>query len=228
MEWMSAGYRYFAMTLAQLDDADLAEPSALPGWSRKHVVAHVGFNARALGRLTRWAITGEATPMYPTATARGDEIAEGALWSASRLRELVDAEQRTLSAALSGMDDQSWSATVTTAQARAVMACEIPWLRAREVWIHAVDLNAGGDLDDFPADMLDHLLRDAVAKRCASDAPTLSVTPTDREGSAADGAPAATTVDGTTSDLVRWITGRGARAVQTSDGTPLPDLGPWL
>jgi maleylpyruvate isomerase len=228
LEWMSAGYRYFATKLASLDDADLAEPSALPGWSRKHVVAHVGFNARALGRLTCWAITGEATPMYPTTTARADEIADGALWSASRLRALVDTQQRDLSAALTGMDDESWSATVTTAQGRSVPATEIPWLRTREVWVHAIDLDAGGDLDDFPADMLDHLLRDAVAKHRASDAPTLSVIPTDREVTACHETSPATAVEGRTSDLARWVTGRGTRAIRTVDRTPLPDLGPWL
>ncbi|WTY01388.1 maleylpyruvate isomerase N-terminal domain-containing protein [Streptomyces canus] len=32
----------------------LSKPSALPGWTHKRVVSHVGFNARAAGRLVHW------------------------------------------------------------------------------------------------------------------------------------------------------------------------------
>ena len=42
-----------------------------PGWSRRHVVAHVGYNARALTRLVEWAKTGIETPMYASADQSG-------------------------------------------------------------------------------------------------------------------------------------------------------------
>jgi maleylpyruvate isomerase len=45
----------FLGAVDSLTDAAFAEPTALPGWSRAHVVAHVHSNAEALGRLVHWA-----------------------------------------------------------------------------------------------------------------------------------------------------------------------------
>ena len=36
---------------ADLDEAALGAPSALPGWTRRHLLAHVAANADALGNL---------------------------------------------------------------------------------------------------------------------------------------------------------------------------------
>jgi hypothetical protein len=41
------------------------------------------------------------------------------------------------------------------------------------------------------------------------------------------GADPAVTVTGDPPDLARWVTGRGARGLLSSDGT-IPELGPWL
>ena len=49
----------------------------------------------------------------------------------------------------------AWQAQVRTAQGRIVPAGETAWMRSREVWIHAVDLNNGGSFADFPPDLLD-------------------------------------------------------------------------
>ena len=60
--WMDLGTKLFLATLDGLTDAELDRPTALPGWSRRHVVAHVHYNAEALRRLVHWAATGERTP----------------------------------------------------------------------------------------------------------------------------------------------------------------------
>ena len=39
------GTAYFSRKLAELSDDDFDAPSLLPGWTRRHVIAHVGFNA---------------------------------------------------------------------------------------------------------------------------------------------------------------------------------------
>ncbi|MFE2088605.1 maleylpyruvate isomerase family mycothiol-dependent enzyme [Streptomyces sp. NPDC059460] len=225
LRWMADGFDYFVGQLSKIDDQGLDEPSELPGWTRKHVVSHLGFNARAVGRLVHWARTGERTPMYPDATARADEIAEGALWSAERLRAFVETEQAQLAAIIGQLDGADWSVEVVTGQGRTVPATELPWMRTREVWIHAVDLGAGGGFDDFPSDMIDRLIAEAVRKRRAGDTPTLDVRPTDRQ---ADGPGTAGSVEGSASDLARWLTRRDPSGVHMSNGTPLPQLGPWL
>lgn len=47
------GTAFFARKVTELSDADFDEPSRLPGWSRRHLIAHVGYNARALTRLVQ-------------------------------------------------------------------------------------------------------------------------------------------------------------------------------
>ncbi|MCK2244632.1 MULTISPECIES: maleylpyruvate isomerase family mycothiol-dependent enzyme [unclassified Crossiella] len=228
--WMDEGYVYLAQWLNMLSDKQLDEPSGLAGWTRRHVLAHVGFNARALGRLVHWAASGEATPMYADESARAAEIAHGALLPVPELRELVRTEQFRLNVALHLLEPAEWEVTVVTAQGRAVPAGTIPWLRAREVWVHAVDLQAGADFPDFPADLLDALIIDVVqTRRRREQSPALVLAPLDRDEEwiiEAPGTPIR--VLGRAADLARWLTGRGVREVRSATGEPLPDLGPWL
>jgi maleylpyruvate isomerase len=56
------GTAFFARKLSELSYDGLDAPSLLPGWSRRHVIAHVGYNARAVARLVEWASTGVETP----------------------------------------------------------------------------------------------------------------------------------------------------------------------
>lgn len=89
LTWARRGYAFFARALDALTDAELDAPSLLPGWSRRHVVAHVGYNARALGRLVEWARTGVETPMYPSPQHRDAEIQTGATLPAHALRSQI-------------------------------------------------------------------------------------------------------------------------------------------
>src|SRR3954447_21274961 len=95
---MSSGTSFFDSVAG----GDLDRPSALPGWTRRHVVAHVAFNARALMRLLHWARTGEKTPMYASAEARNAEIEEGAKDPA--LRGVYAAARDDLAEAVAAMD----------------------------------------------------------------------------------------------------------------------------
>lgn len=54
--------------VARLDNASVAEPSRLPGWSRGHVLAHLARNADALVNVL------EGRPMYPDAVTRDSDI----------------------------------------------------------------------------------------------------------------------------------------------------------
>src|SRR5712691_1888150 len=126
--WMTEGHRYFLARLAQVSDDELAAPSALTGWTGRHILSHVGHNARALGRLAHWAATGDPTPMYTGPTERAAEIELGAAWDAQRLRSFVEVEQDALTAALEKLDAEQWSTGIVTAQGRHVAATAIPWM----------------------------------------------------------------------------------------------------
>jgi maleylpyruvate isomerase len=230
LAWMDEGYGYLVERLDVLDDERLGEPSALAGWTRRHVIAHVGFNARALRRLVHWAATGERAPMYTDDRARAAEIEQGAVLPAAELRGLVHTEQARLRAALDALDAAGWNATVVTGRGRRVPAREIPWLRTREVWVHAVDLGNGADFPDFAAGLLDALITDVTATwRRRRQPPALVVAPTDRDREWRVDVPGIEVhVLGRADDLARWLTGRGLQDVHTSDGSAMPHIGHWL
>jgi len=165
--WMDQHTKLFLATLDRLEDADMNAPSALPGWTRRHVVAHVHFNAEALRRLVSWAATGHESPMYASAEQRIREIEQGARLPASELRRLVTESADHLARDLDALDEMAWQAEVVTAQGRRVRAVEIPWLRTREVAVHAVDLLAGADFTDLSEDLVDALLVDVVRRRAS-------------------------------------------------------------
>ena len=166
--WMSQGTKLFLAAVAELSDDAFDEPSGLPGWARRHVVAHLHFNAEALRRLVSWAATGVEQPMYASTQARADEIEQGALLPVSTLRELVATSAAALESDLDALPDAAWAAEVRTAQGRLVPATQIPWLRTREVAIHAVDLRAGVTFADLPEGFVADLLVDVVRKRAAA------------------------------------------------------------
>jgi maleylpyruvate isomerase len=226
---MTEGHRYFVARLAQVSDAELSAPSALPGWTGRHILSHVGHNARAVGRLAHWAATGEPTPMYFGPTARAAEIALGAGWDPERLRSFVIVEQDALAAALEKLDVEQWATEVVTAQGRHVTAAALLWLRTRELWVHAADLHGLADFSNFPPTLLDELIIDILRFRRDGRGETLHVRPTDRDPIPPfDGLAPPVWIEGRTADLVRWLTGRGVSNLRASDHSGLPTLGPWL
>jgi len=166
--WMDHATKLFLAAVGRLTDQELDQPTALPGWSRRHVIAHVHHNAEALRRLVYWARTGEPRPMYRDAVQRVAEIESGMRWPAAQLRQLIHDSASALADDLDALPSESLSRTVITAQGRTVPAREIPWLRTREVAVHAVDLDAGVAFADLPDDLNSALVSDAAAKHCAN------------------------------------------------------------
>jgi maleylpyruvate isomerase len=166
-QWMSETTALFLGTLDSLSDGDLDGPTGLPGWTRRHVVAHVHFNALALGRLASWAATGVESRMYPSREHRNAEIEDGARLPAAELRRMVQASAADLAAALDALSPEAWERTVVTASGRSVPATELPWMRAKEMGIHAVDLGAGVTFADLPAGLITTLVPEAAATHAA-------------------------------------------------------------
>lgn len=201
--WMAEGTAIFLDGVAGLSEREYAAPSALPGWTRKHVVAHVAANAEAIGNLVHWAATGEHTPMYASQEERDAGIERGAALPAAELTAWLHRSADALEAAMAALSDQQWRAQVVTRQGRAVPATEIPWMRAREVCIHAVDLAVGIGFADLPTGFNGALCEDIRAQR------GLDVLPIDLDDAQPD-------------QIAAWLTGRPHSL------TRAPDLGPWL
>lgn len=225
------GQAYFSRALNELRDDELDAPSLVPGWTRRHVVAHVGLNARALTRLTQWAATGVETPMYPSRAERDAEIEYGATLPARALRSLSAHAAVHLDVEWRDLPPDAWHARVRTVMGRKVPASATVWMRTREVWVHAVDLDHGASYRQFPAELVDGLLADVTGAwraRAAGAAPVLE--PTDRLAGVGGVEPRpGPQVRGRAADLARWATGRGgAHLLTTADGSPVPPPPRWL
>jgi maleylpyruvate isomerase len=191
--WTAEGTELFLHTIRYEGDSEL------PGWTRRHLIAHVAANADALGNLVAWAASGEPTPMYPSSDERAVGIERGAQLPETELGSWLHDSAARLEVAMDALTEKQWSSEVVTAQDRTVPATTVPWLRAREVCVHAVDLGTGVAFADLAEDFLEALAADVTAKR----------------GAVPD-------VDGPLNQRVAWLTGRphllrGA-----------PELGPWL
>jgi len=235
---MRRGQAFWARKLNELRDDEFDAPSLLPGWTRRHLIAHVGFNARAVARLVEWARTGVENPMYSSPDQRAEEIEFGATLPTEALRNLAAHAAVHLNVEWRDLPADAWAHEIRTAQGRLVPVSETVWMRTREVWIHAVDLDNGAHVDDFPAELLDELLEDVVRvwrrKRADGDR-DIVLEPDDRDaryriledGSGdANGDPLV--VRGSAVDLVGWGIGRSSRGVRLADGGTPPTAPPWL
>ncbi|WP_425860902.1 maleylpyruvate isomerase family mycothiol-dependent enzyme [Arthrobacter sp. TWP1-1] len=205
------GTAFFARKLNELTDEQLDGASLLPGWSRRHIAAHIGYNARAIARLIEWAATGVETPMYSSPTARNQEIDFGATLSPIALRNLTDHAAVHLSVEWRDLPHENWSNLVKTAQGRTVPASETVWMRTREVWLHAVDLNNGATVSDIPAPILERLLTDitgAWKTRGTDTGLIIDIEDTDTRYGDTDN-PNAVVVSGPLTAITAWAAGRG-------------------
>lgn len=219
------GTAYFAQRLAELTDDELNRDTLLAGWTRRHLLAHISYNAAALCRLLDWAATGVETPMYESAEQRAREIDEGATLGAAALRNLFDHTVARLDEKWRHLPEPAWQAQVRTAQGRGVPAAETVWMRCREVWIHAVDLDNGAQAGDFPDVMLQSLLTDIVRmwrRKNRGDGIVLEVT--GMAPVAVGVGPEMQVISGPLVSVVRWAAGRGAVGLSNE----VPDPPPWL
>jgi len=229
LNWTQVGTKLVHESLVGLDEAAFGAPSLLPGWTRRHLAAHLAANGDAVGNLVHWAATGERTPMYSSPDQRAADIEAGSTRGGTELLAWFDESAARLAWAMASLTVDQWSAEVVTAQGRTVPASETPWMRSREVMVHAVDLGTGVTFADLPIDFLRALGDDIVAKRSASaDGPALTLDATDQpQHWAVVGNGDPTTIAGPLPDVVAYLAGRGG-VVTTANGTDAPQLPAWL
>jgi maleylpyruvate isomerase len=160
LDWARRGTAYFSRKLNELTDDALWQPSRVPGWSRRHVAACVGYHARALTRITEAARTGSRLAMFDTPTQRDEEIEDGATLPAGALRHLVVHAQVHLNVEWRDLSNDDWERRLSgdgPSRAR-----DTAWLRAKEIWLRAVDLGNGGAFRDFPQEFLSAVLTEKL------------------------------------------------------------------
>jgi len=228
--WLQAGTELLTSTVAELPDDALAGPSLLPGWTRAYVVGHLARNADALLNLLRWARTGVETPMYPDQASRERDIERSAGQPPAALRaDLQDGIDR-LADGFRTMPAEAWQHTVRTNSGRLVPAAEVPWMRVREVWVHAIDLAGRAGFGDVPLDLGVALLADAFFFAARHpEPPAVRVQASDAELATSLGGDRAgeqpVEVRARVRELLPWALGR--RRLLPA-GTDWPELPPWL
>ncbi len=230
LAWAGDGAAHLRGLMARMADEAFRAPSLLPGWSRAHVLTHLARNADAMGNLLTWARTGVETPAYASDEARDADIAAGAARPPAEVRADVVASSDRLAAAVRAMPAPAWSAVVRTRQGFELTAADVLWWRAREMWIHAVDLDVGASIADLPAPMLRELIADVVRGVGPKDGcPSLVLRATDGPGEWVLGDGSAGEVRGTTAGLATWALGRSrGKDLRTAEGRRPPALPAWL
>ena len=132
-----------------------------------------------------------------------------------------------------GLADTDWTASVRSAQGRTIPTAEVPWMRVREVWLHAHDIRAGATTDPgaplrLPDGMAEVLLDDVTAVMSAREGcPSLLLRSPDGRWRLGRGEPDAV-LDGSAGTLAGWLTGRGTGGDMTSSTGTVPEAPRWL
>ncbi|MDH6113315.1 maleylpyruvate isomerase [Kitasatospora sp. MAP12-15] len=224
-------------TVALLAPEALAEPSALPGWTRGHVLAHIARNADSLINLLETARTGRDIPQYASDAAREEGIQQGAGRPlAEQLADLRDSADR-FAAAAATLPPEAWAVELKHRHGYLFPATELPWKRLAEVEYHHVDLNAGYTPAHWPAEFAAVEFGKLTARFAdLPGIPALQLVSDDSADRAAFGAGApALVVEGPIRGLTAWLSGRSdgdglqvhRDGVQLTDPrTALPELPP--
>ena len=160
--WARRGAAYFARKLHELADDELRAPSLVAGWSRQHIAAWVGYQARALARLTQRVRTDADLRMAACPGQRAEEIADGATLPPGALRHLVTHAEIHLNVEWRDLSVEDWDWPLNGNDGEPSTVRETAWLRAREIWLQAVNLGNGGTLRDAPEDFLRALIEDRL------------------------------------------------------------------
>ncbi|GGS78777.1 maleylpyruvate isomerase family mycothiol-dependent enzyme [Streptomyces violaceus] len=214
-------HRTLERLVAELNDQQVAAASALPGWSRGHVLAHLTDNARMFARIAEHALRGELVAGYDGGVdERNAIISATAGRSAAEHRAELAAQTTGLEAAWARATDIDWSRPVTFRNADLAATVFARW---REAWIHMVDLELGVRPDDWPEELAAHAIGFLLGRLPAGT--RIRAQDGRRQWSVGDGPPG-TVVTGRVRDLAAWLAGR-TPTVSPVAVEGLPALGPW-
>ena len=147
-----------------------------------------------------------------------------ATYAVALLGHLSETRER-LDEAVADLPDAAWDERVQTNSGRVVDASFVPWMRVREVYIHAVDLDCGATFADVPADVRTALIDEAVEFLSAKDGcPSLHLRAADEAWTLGGGGDPVDAPD--TARLLAWLIGRSSGADLVSG--ELPALPRWL
>jgi maleylpyruvate isomerase len=138
-------------TARVIAEADLRQPSLLPGWTRAHVLAHLARNADALRNLLVGARSGQQRPAYASPQAREADIEHDAGQPAKALMADVADSAMALRTVSRQLPDDAWRFPVRIMDSEPFPAAQLLTRRLVEVELHHGDLGTGYGPADWPA-----------------------------------------------------------------------------
>ncbi|MER7405869.1 maleylpyruvate isomerase family mycothiol-dependent enzyme [Streptomyces sp. NPDC000070] len=213
-------HRVLARLVEPLDDEQVRAASALPGWSRGHVLAHLADNARMFARLAEHALRGELVPAYDGGVdERNATIEAGAGRSAAGHRAELAAQTAELEAVWARFGDADWGRPVSFRNADIAATVYARW---REAWIHMADLDLGVRPQDWPEELACHAIDFLLCRLSAGT--VVRAEDVLREWSVGDRT--GPVITGRVRDLAAWLAGRTPATFPVA-AQGLPALGPW-
>ncbi|MEU9131347.1 maleylpyruvate isomerase family mycothiol-dependent enzyme [Kitasatospora sp. NPDC048540] len=198
--------------VAELKPEAVHEPSALPGWTRGHVLAHLSRNADSLVNLLETARTGVDIPQYASAEAREQGIRDGAARPLDEHLADLRASHRRFMETAATLPDAAWQVQLRHRAGYLFPAHELPWKRLAEVEYHHVDLAAGHTPAHWPEFFATaEFLKLSDVFRTAEGVPAMLLIADDaglRERLGPDLGEPALTVEGPVRALTGWLSGR--------------------
>ncbi|MFE1439626.1 maleylpyruvate isomerase family mycothiol-dependent enzyme [Streptomyces sp. NPDC058739] len=221
----------FLATAARLDEERLRAPSALAGWSRAHVLAHVARGADAYVRLLDGAESG-GSGTRADATALAEAMASAvALPADELLADLRTSLDRFVVRART-LPEPAWEALVTALAGWRHPAWFTLHRCRRELETHHADLDAGYGSADWPASYVTWALDDTLRSLAARGFALRTVEATDL-GRTWRISPHGPSPAAPGHELLAWLGGRapapGAHPVPLPKppGWPLPPVPGW-
>jgi len=187
-----------------MSDAELREPSLLPGWSRAHVVTHI---ARGADRLRHVATNPEAGLGSPTdADERFEALERGADRPGIELQLDLDTSASDMHRSWNEVAD--WETPIQIFDKPCSLAM-LPIIRLHEVCIHHLDLRTTGcDPDSIDPDASIWLLRWVLSKMVYPAGRAMTVTATSGTTATIGSGRVSRNVSGTDAHLWAWLSGR--------------------
>ena len=202
--------------VAGVTDAEARADSALPGWSRGHVLTHLANAATAFARQVDHAVDGRLVAVYDGGRpARDAAIEAGAGQPATVLRQRIHDSAAAFERAVRRLGPDDLGLPVTYRDGVVQDVLDSHW---REVEIHSTDLLLGRTSADWTPEFCEHLFDYLLAAR-SPDGVRLVLRAGDRVWSGGSGTPVE--VSGERTDLAAWLAGR-----KRLDGA-VPELSPW-
>jgi maleylpyruvate isomerase len=216
-------------SLAGLTEAQLREPSGLPGWTRAHVVTHLARSAEALVRVMDWAATGVEQQPYVSAEARDEEIQSGGRRSGAELAADLRGAATAFEQRVHTLPPAAWDTEVRP-RGEPLTPARLLMVRLRELEIHHVDLAAGYRVEDIPEWVAAWIVDDVLATFAVRSEPfavRIRASDAELDRELGQGGPL---VEGPLAGLLGWLSGRtGPEELTLADeGAQLPVVPRWM